>query len=77
MLKKRQHPESGVVQYRVKWRDYNHRFNLWKSVEELEQGVGAISDFEALVQDINANANNLGCYPATPPNFAYGRLCTL
>ena len=23
VLKKRQHPESGVVQYRVKWKDYN------------------------------------------------------
>ena len=51
VLKRRNHPESGVVQYRVKWKDYNHRFNLWKSVEELEQGTGAISDFEALVKE--------------------------
>ena len=51
VLKRRNHPESGVVQYRVKWKDYNHRFNLWKSVEELEQGAEAISDFEALVQE--------------------------
>ena len=51
VLKKRTHPLSGVVQYRIKWKDYNHRFNLWRTVEELEQGADAISDFEALVDE--------------------------
>ena len=51
VLRKRRHPESGVVEYKVKWIDHDHRSNLWMSVEELEHGAEAISDFEALVQE--------------------------
>ena len=51
VLKKRILPESGGVQYKIKWKDYDHRYNVWRTVEELEQGTGAISVFEALVEE--------------------------
>jgi hypothetical protein len=30
--------------------NYTHRYNCWKTVEELDQGAEAISDFEELVE---------------------------
>ena len=51
LLRKRIHPESGTLQYKVKWMNYTHRSNCWKTVEELDQGAEAISDFEELVEE--------------------------
>ena len=50
LLRKRIQPESGILQYKVKWMNYTHRYNCWKTVEELDQGAEAISDFEELVE---------------------------